>query len=174
MIEINGAALKDGLLCLEVPIYQAVAWLESYKPGTYDIEPHKEKRSLTANAYCWKLCELIAEKLRRTKDEVYIDHIKETGIFRDFDPLPESQAKTLMCAWQRLGTGWPAEVVDWDPTGSKVIVRCYYGSSQYDEKQMSRLIDGLVQDARSMGIKTESDERIESLLTEWGTYEKRT
>ena len=39
------------------------------------LEEYKEKRSLNANAYAWKLMDLIAEKIGSTKDEVYLSLI---------------------------------------------------------------------------------------------------
>ena len=46
-----------------------------------DIEAkkHREKRSLDANAYCWKIITEIADILRKSKDEVYEDKLFEYG-----------------------------------------------------------------------------------------------
>ena len=78
-------------------------------------------------------------------------------------------AKTLRTAWERLGTGWVTEQVDYDQAGEKVTVRCYYGSSQYDTKRMSRLIDNLVQDCKALGIPTDTPEEIEKIKSLWAT-----
>jgi len=43
----------------------------------------------------------------------------------------------------------------------------YYGSSDFDTRQMAMLIDGLIQDARALGIETRPEEEIRSLLEEW-------
>ena len=43
----------------------------------------------------------------------------------------------------------------------------YYGSSDFDTRQMSMLIDHLVQDARVLGIETRPEEEIKSLLEAW-------
>lgn len=44
----------------------------------------------------------------------------------------------------------------------------YHGSSVYDTKQMSRLIDNLIQDAKAVGLETMSERERSLLLTEWG------
>ena len=43
----------------------------------------------------------------------------------------------------------------------------YYGSSDFDTRQMSMLIDNLVQDAQALGIETRPEEEIKSLLEAW-------
>lgn len=46
----------------------------SIRPGkTYDvtIKPHRERRSLDANAYCWVLLDKLAEVLQVKKEDLY-------------------------------------------------------------------------------------------------------
>jgi hypothetical protein len=45
------------------------------------------------------------------------------------------------------------------------------GSSQYDTKQMSILIDGIVSECRELGIETKPEEEIRSLIESWGKNE---
>ena len=47
------------------------------------------------------------------------------------------------------------------------ILHLYYGSSSFDKKQMSRLIDGVVQDCQAVGIETKTEAEIKSLLESW-------
>jgi hypothetical protein len=44
----------------------------------------------------------------------------------------------------------------------------YYGSSEYDTAQMSRLIDRIVEDCKEQGIETMPQAELDSLLTQWG------
>ena len=46
-------------------------------------------------------------------------------------------------------------------------LRCYYGSSTYDTKQMSQLIDNLVQDCKALGIETLTPDKLALLTEEW-------
>ena len=135
------------------------------------VSRYREKRSLNANSYCWVLCSLLSEKMssskvKYTKEDIYKNAIKELNIYRDFT-LPPQEAYTLQKAWEMLGTGWVTEQVDYSEDGSNVVIRCYYGSSQYNTKQMSRLIDNLAQDCRAVGIETMPQNEIDSLCTEW-------
>ncbi len=49
-----------------------------------------------------------------------------------------------------------------------VNVRSYYGSSQYDTAQMSRLIDLIVQECRQQGIETATPQELARYKEEWG------
>lgn len=168
-VEITKAYLEDGKVILECQN----AWEKREliralgKPGTYDIAPHKELRSTNANRYMWALAEDIAKAVRITKEEVYREAVKRVGPYKDFPPLPESDAKTLQTAWEMLGVGWATEKLDYDMTGENVIIRCFYGSSTYNTKQMARLIDDLVGEAHNLGLETYDDGRIQSLLEEY-------
>ena len=138
------------------------------------ISKFREKRSLDANAYCWVLCTKLAEKLsdekvKYTKEDIYRNAVKELGIYKDFENLKPTDAKTLQIAWKKLGTGWLTEQVDFMPDGENVIVRCYYGSSTYNTKQMSRLIDNLVQDCEAVGVSTKTPDEIANMLSLWNS-----
>ncbi|MDQ9744386.1 hypothetical protein RF397_17385, partial [Acinetobacter baumannii] len=43
------------------------------------IKEYRKKRSLDANAYCWKLIGDIADALRTSKEEVYLLMLKRYG-----------------------------------------------------------------------------------------------
>ncbi len=140
-------------------------FLESFKPGKYDIVKHREKRSTRANAYMWALCREIGDKLELTADQVYTDAVMQGNVYKEFD-LPEDQAKTLEHLWRSQGTAWPTVRVD-DTDPEHIIVRAYYGSSTYNVRQMQRLIDRLLQDAASVGIPTPEDDYIRKLMEDY-------
>lgn len=160
---------RDGSwLMFRVP--QASRFVDEMTDGKdYDvtISRHREKRSMDANRYCWQLIGKLAEIQGITKEEVYRRAIKDVGIYKDFPPLDPGTAATLRHAWEQLGTGWITEQVDYAPNGNDVVIRCYYGSSRYNTKQMSRLIDYIVQDCKAVGIETETPEKLALLLEEW-------
>ena len=166
-LDIDSAELREGKLVLSLPVWQGMQCINSFKAGSYDLEPHKEKRSKDANSLCWALCTEIGDVLRQEKEEVYREAIKQMSVFKDFHNMTQSEASTLRAAWHKLGTGWVTEQVDYEPDGDHVIIRAYYGSSTYNTKQMSRLIDILIQDAHACGIDTPEEERIQSLLRDW-------
>ena len=149
-MRLEAARYEAGELIFKAPP-EARGFVYSFKPGEYDIIPHKEKRSNDANALMWALCRDIAEAVNRPALEIYRNAIKDVGVYKDFI-LKEDDAKTIKTAWENLGLGWVTEQVDYDQDGERIILRCWYGSSKYNKKQMSRLIDNLMQDAESIGI----------------------
>lgn len=163
----------DGLR-LTLRIDQADAWKarqfvlgsKSGKTFLAELKEFRPKRSTDANAYCWTLLDQLAKAVGSTKEELYMRYVKECGPYKDF-ALEEDEAKTFRVAWEKLGTGWPTEQVDYTPDGCRVIIRAYYGSSTYNTKQMSRLIDSLVQDCMSVGVETLTPDKIALLKEDW-------
>lgn len=165
-MRLEDAKLDGDRLSFKVNPGEARKIVYKFKAGEYEISPVKKKRSINANDFCWSLCTQIADAVGITKEDVYRDAISHVGIFKDFHGIDPDDARTLRTAWERLGTGWITEQLDFERDGEKVIIRAYYGSSQYNTAQMSRLIDWLKQECESIGIDVD-DERIKSLLQEW-------
>lgn len=131
-----------------------------------EIKPKRKKRSRNANNYMWELCTLIGDRLNLPAEEIYRNAIKQMNRFKDF-VLTEYEAKTFKVVWEDRGTGWITEQVDYDEDGDRVIIRAYYGSSTYNTKQMSRLIQWLEEEAKDLGITLMSDREKSLLLENW-------
>lgn len=173
-MRIKEAKWKDGWLMLRTSDVDARHFAYKFKTeGEWELKPKTDLRSLDANAYMWVLCEKIAKAVGGTKEEIYRDAIRDVGVWRDFHMVDEDEAKSMRTAWERLGIGWPTEVVDFEQDGEHVVIRAYYGSSVYSRKQLSRVIDNLVQDAKNVGIETMPPEQLESMMRQWEErYEK--
>lgn len=131
-----------------------------------EIKKWSDKRSRDANNYLWQLLSKLAVVLETTKEELYRLYIQRTGIFKDYH-LTEDEAKSFQVAWSMLGTGWLTEQVDFTQDGERLVIRAYYGSSRYNTKQMSRLIDEVVRDCKMQGIETMTPDELSSLLDRW-------
>lgn len=141
-----------------------------------EIDKYRDIRSLEANRYMWALCGKLAEKLSNegehyTKDDIYRKAIRESGVWCDDEVEPEKVA-WRSAAWSQIGTGWFSERVDFSADGERELIRFYYGSSRYNTKQMSRLIDGIVQDCKAEGIETKTPAQIAELLSLWESQKK--
>lgn len=165
-MRIDEARYEGGWLMLKTSAADARKLVYQFKAGDYEVAPSRKKRSINANDYLWKLCTEIADAVGDTKENVYRDAVAHVGVYRDFHGIAVSEAPTLRKAWEMLGTGWVTEQVDFEPDGERVVIRAYYGSSQYNSKQMSRLIDWVCQQADNLGIDTDTG-RVRSLLEEW-------
>lgn len=62
--------------------------------------------------------------------------------------------------------GWPTEIMPSKLPGCTTVI-AWYGSSTYDTRQMSALIDHLVQDCRALDIETLPPDKLAALLEEW-------
>ncbi len=137
------------------------------KDKQYEIKEYKKKRSLDANSYCWVLCKKIADKLRITKEEVYVKAIHEVGKF-EILPIKDEAADTFIKAWSSKGIGWLCEVLNKSKLDGYTNLIAYYGSSIYDTKEMSILIDSIVQEAKQLEIETMTPRELEELMSMWG------
>lgn len=148
-------------------VLDTVKELDEDKEYYLKIDKVRKKRSLNANGYMWELCEQIAQKVGLTKEEVYRQAVKSVGVFQTVE-INEKAESTLKHSWGLHGIGWIAETVDNSVKDGFKTVNLYYGSSTYNTKQMSRLIDCIVQDAKSVGIEVISDSDRALLLEDWG------
>ena len=91
----------------------------------------------------------------------YRKRVKELGIFKQWE-LDSINVPTFVHLWEDRGIAWFTEKVE--EIGNKTIINAYYGSSSYNSKQFSKLLDNLVQDCRSVGIQTLDELEINELL----------
>lgn len=124
--------------------------------GEYDvsIKKHRNKRSKDANAYMWEMIGQIAQRLNSTADEVYREVIRNYGLY-EIIPVKTENIDHWADIWASRGKGWVCEDLgECRNTAGYHNIKTYYGTSVYDTKQMARLIDGLIDDCKSLGIET--------------------
>ena len=148
---------------------KAMAIVRKMKPKAYDltVKEHRKKRSLDANAYAWVLIGKLAEAMRVTPTEVYTQAIQNIGGNYEVIPIREEAVEKFTEVWKKQGLGWPCV----DMGASKIHgyrnLRAYYGSSTYDTRQMSLLIDALIQDCKALDIETLSEEKLSAMMEGW-------
>lgn len=132
------------------------------KDTVYDvkIDKHREKRSLNANAYLWKLVTEIGNVLNKSKEEVYLQMLIDYGQSEMVSILSEIDVKGYFKYYKLAGTS----ILNGKEFNHYKI---YKGSSEYDTKEMSVLLNGVVQEAKNLGIKTKDDIELERLVEEW-------
>lgn len=130
------------------------------------IKKFRAKRSLDANAYAWVLIDQIAAELGVTKETVYRNAIRNIGGVSETVCVRNSAVEKLTEGWSKNGLGWQVETMPSKLPGCTNVI-LYYGSSTYDSKQMSALIDTLVDDCHELGLETRTPEEIESLIKEY-------
>ena len=128
-----------------------------------EIKKHRQRRSLDANSYAWVLIGKIAEVMHVDRAEVYREAIRAIGGTSTIVCVPDKAVETLLDSWKSKGMGWQTETMPSKIKGCTNVV-LYYGSSTYDTRQMSLLIDHLVQDAKALGIETMPPRELEAML----------
>lgn len=141
--------------------------LDNEKTYILTVKEKKKKRSLDANAYCWVLLDKIASQIHESKEDIYKGYIKNIGGNSEIVCVQNNAVEKLCECWGRNGLGWLTDTMKSKIEGCTNVV-LYYGSSVYDSKQMSTLIDFIVQDCKALGIETYSAERLDKLCEEWG------
>ena len=129
------------------------------------IKPARKKRSLQANAYCWALIDMISEITGISKEEIYRENIRDIGGVSKQVWCNEDAVPFIVRAWKSRGLGWQAE--ETDNYEGNVCLTLYAGSSEYNTKQMSALIDRTIQDARQYGIETLTPKELDKMLGRW-------
>ena len=159
-------AKKDSIRVIaEVASY--IDSLEDAKQYVITIKEKKKKRSLDANSYFWLLCDKLAEKTRIPKTEIYRSYIKEIGGVSDTVCVLDKAVDKLCETWEQNGLGYQTDRYKSKMKGCTNVV-LYYGSSTYDSKQMSRLIELISQDCLINDIELLPPEQLQALNSEWG------
>ena len=158
-MRIDSVRMQGGELVLTASVPDARRFVYGFKPGEYDISPAKKKRSLNANAYAWRL-------INETPETVYREALKNVPNICEVLCVQDKAVDSMERLWTRDHIG---RRVEREPSRIKGCTNLYiyYGSSDFDTRQMAMLIDGLIQDARALGIETRPEEEIRSLLEEW-------
>ena len=136
------------------------------KDYVIEIKEHREKRSNNANSYAWVLIGKISEVVQIDSLDVYRDFIERVGKYRDIS-IDEKAENTLVKIWSEHGKGWIANRLDFAPKDGFVILRCWYGSSVYNTKQMARFINEIINDCYHYHIETKTPDEIARLIGLW-------
>lgn len=142
-----------------------IKWLfDQDRDKVFEVKEHKEKRSLNANAYFHVLVGKIADCMKISHSEAHNNLIAEYG-FLDED-LPTVILDDEI-EWNKL------QNIHLRPTSHTKVLdngklyRIYYvmrGSHTYDTREMSRLIQGTVDEAKALGIETLNPEELNRLI----------
>lgn len=126
------------------------------------IKKWREKRSLSANALLWKMLGDIARELQTDKWSVYLTMLKRYGKFTYVLIHPKA-VDALKATWRET------EVIgEVDVNGTKAVqVLCYYGTSQMDSAEFSKLIDGVKSEMVEMGLEPPCSSDLRRALEEY-------
>lgn len=122
----------------------------------WDIKEHKERRTLSQNAYYWKLITEVAKKQRHSVPYIHNTELRAARYARWFDDelvlvsIPDTDDAEAQVMEQMEYHLAPTNRRE----GDKRIYVMLRGSSEFNTAEMSHLLDLLIQDAQALGIET--------------------
>lgn len=123
---------------------------------------YRQKRSLDANALLWVCLSKIAESLRADKWSIYLQMLKRYGKFTYICVKP-AVVDAVKAQWREC-----EEIGEVDINGQKAVqMLCYFGSSTYNTKEFSVLLDGVISEMKEMGLETPTSEEMRRSLEQW-------
>lgn len=127
-----------------------------------EIKKYREKRSLNSNSYCWVLIEKLAQKMKLSKDEVYLKMLRDYGTIAtdsDGEKIIFSVKASVDVSKYFKYFKFLGDSKDWKFKHYFVIK----GSSEYDRKEMILFLDGIIETCKDLEIETMTPSEIEKL-----------
>lgn len=126
------------------------------KEKIFEIKELTKHRTLSQNAYVWKLINEIANKIGKSKEDVYLQMLKDYGQCEIVSMKSNINPNGYFKYFEKIGTGYV--------NGNEFThYKIFKGSSEFDTKEMKYLIDGVIQEAEQLDIPTLSKEQIERM-----------
>lgn len=139
--------------------------IKDFEKLSVEAKQYKRKRSLDANALLWACLSDIASVLRADKWEVYLTMLKRYGKFTYICVKPNI-VEAVKAQWREC-----EEIGTININGQEAVqLLCYFGSSTYDTKEMSVLIDGVISEMKELGLELPPSGDIERAIKEYEKY----
>jgi hypothetical protein len=134
--------------------------LQDREKLTIEVKQYREKRSLNANNYAWKIITEIANVLRASKDEIYLEMLKRYGQSEIFSVVSHIPFGEYVKYYEEAGES---------KLNGKLFkhYKVFKGSSEFDTREMSIFIDGIVSEAKELDIQTETPDEIAKIKSLW-------
>lgn len=123
----------------------------------------RRKRSQDANKYCWKLCDEIAKAVDSSRDEIYEEMIQKYGyLYQDEDGCVTITVKAEV-DMRKIDGHWKF----YKSNGKFTSYLKIKGSSEYNTAEMAHFIDGIVYEAKDLGIETMPPDELQRMVSQW-------
>lgn len=119
-----------------------------------EITKASDRRSNNQNRFAWELIDQIAAASHTKISDVYRNAIREIGGVSTMVGMKDEAIPVFREGWEKGHLGRQVEIIPGSTRPGWSNVKIFFGSSEFDSEQMSRLIDILIQDAESLGIPT--------------------
>ena len=139
--------------------------LRSADKLTISITKYRKRRSLDANAMLWACIGEMAAELRADKWEIYLKMLRRYGKYTYICVKP-SAVEAVKASWREC-----EEIGSININGTDAVqLLCYFGSSTYDSKEFSVLLDGVVSEMKELGLTPPPPKHIEEAIAKWKSH----
>jgi hypothetical protein len=123
---------------------------------------YRQKRSLDANGLLWHCLGEIASSLNADKWDIYLQMLKRYGKYTYICVKP-NMVDSVRSQWRE------SEVIgEVNINGSEAVqMLCYFGSSTYNTKEFSVLLEGVISEMQEMGLVAPLSQDMKRALEEW-------
>lgn len=122
----------------------------------FEVKEFKQHRTLSQNAYVWKLINEIANKVNKTKEDVYLQMLKDYGQCEVISMKSNINPNGYFKYYEPIGKGYV--------NGNEFVhYKIYKGSSEFTTLEMKYLLDGVIQECENLDIPTLTEEQIEKM-----------
>lgn len=139
----------------------------------YELKEHREKRTLNQNSYYWALLTKVADKTDRSRNRCHNEMLASYGqdefvddrlVYVEIPDNDRSENQAMESATFHLR---PTSSVMEGNNG--ILYRVWVlmrGSSTYNTAEMRQLLDGLIDEAKQIGIETLPEEELERMYAQ--------
>lgn len=175
-VSINGTELviplQSGQNYVVSDLLQTVGEIDVEREYDVKIERRRLRRSLNANRYAWVLTGKLADALRIDKDECHrlmLARYGQTATDSEGNALIFSALATVPEAELTKHLGYIAPIKEsWLGEKKFIHYRVLKGSSEFDSREMSVFIDGIVDECKELGIETLPPDELARMKATWG------
>ncbi len=129
------------------------------------LKEWKQKRSLDANGYLWVLCTEIANVISSSKEEVYEEMLQKYGVlYKDEDGVYVVITLKSSIDISKVDGHWKF----YHSNGKFNAYLMIKGTSEYNTSEMAKFLDMVIQEAKELGIQTETPDEIARMNALWG------
>ena len=139
---------------------ECIDWLLEQEDKTFEVKLYRKKRSNNANGYAWHLLNEMSNVLRASKEDIYVQMLKRYGQSEMVSVLSDIDVGGYFKYYE--------PIANTTLQGKNFThYRVYKGSSEYDTREMSIFIDGIVSEAKELNIETMPEDEIERIKKLW-------
>ena len=139
---------------------ECIDYLLEQEDKTFEVKLYRKKRSNNANGYAWHLLNEMSNVLRASKEDIYVQMLKRYGQSEMVSVLSDIDVGGYFKYYE--------PIANTTLQGKEFThYRVYKGSSEYDTREMSIFIDGIVSEAKGLNIETMPEGEIERLKELW-------